>query len=121
MAIDFAIEISGSDGQMTFGQTTTIMNNVYLSLMTERGSFFQDPTFGMRRRERMKNTERNANLVAADAKEALSWLIDADRATAIAVTPERDRSIDLCRLKLLVEVTQADGQTVTFEIFKDVA
>jgi phage gp46-like protein len=123
MATDFAIEITGSDREMTFDETENIMNNVYLSLMTDRGAFFQNPEFGSRLYllKRSKNTEQTASLARSYCKEALQWLIRTGRAAAVEVYSEIDKEIDLHRLKLLVEVTQRDGQQITFTLFKDVA
>ena len=109
-------------GQMTFDPAGDIMNNIYLSLVVRRGSWFQNPDFGSRLHllERAKNTEKTAALAEEYCREALQWLIDTGRATRIDVRTERDRSQDLHRLKLLVEVTQADGRQVSFERFVEV-
>jgi phage gp46-like protein len=122
MAVDFAIEISGSEGKMTFVKTATIMNNVYLSLMVERGSFFQNPDFGSRLHllKRSKNTEKTAALARAYCREALQWLKDIGRATDMEIATEIDKTQDPCRLKILVEVTEASGQKVSFTLFKEV-
>jgi phage gp46-like protein len=118
--MDFAIVTDGMTSSLTFGKADTIINNVFLSLSVVQGSWFANPQFGMRKRERMKNTEQNARLVAEDAKAALKWLVDTGRATAVEVSAQRDRTQDVSRLKLLVEVTQADGRSVTFEKFVEV-
>lgn len=123
--MDFAIEIAtdgSASGKMTFDKADTIMNNVYLSLMVRRGSFFQNPEFGSRLHElsREKNTEHTASLVREYCKEALKWLIDCGRATKVDVYTERDPSVDPYRIKFLVEVTQADGRVVSFETFVEV-
>lgn len=109
-------------GRMTFDPAGDIMNNVYLSLVVKRGSWFQNPDFGSRLHllQRAKNTEKTAALAEEYCREALAWLIDTGRATKIDVHTERDRSQDLHRLKLLVEVTQADGRTVSFDRFVEV-
>jgi len=119
--MDFAILINNDGcGEMTFGKAGDIMNNVFLSLSIEKGAFFAAPGFGMARRERMKNTVQNARLIRDDALSALRWLLDTGRASDIQVETGRDMSQDLHRLKLLVTVTQADGNRVTFEKFVEV-
>jgi phage gp46-like protein len=122
--MDFAIEIENGSaiGSMTLNASSSIMNNVYLSLMVKRGSFFQNLDFGSRLHllHRAKNTERTAILAKEYCKEALQWLLDTGRATAIDVYTERDRRIDLCRLKLQVAVTQADGKKVDFITYVEV-
>jgi len=120
--MDYAITIENGDlsGSMTWDACTTISNNIYLSLAVERGSWFHNPAFGLRKRVRMKNTESTAALIRHDYKEALQWLIDTGRAKSVEVYSERDPSVDLHRLKLMVEVTQADGRVVSFETFREV-
>lgn len=131
LSMDFAIEIATDGtaaGQMTYdkAENSNLMNNVWLSLMIPRGGFFQNPDFGLRPRNRQKNTARNANLVVEDYKEALQWLLDTGKAKEINVYTERDRSPNggttqsLNRLKMLVEVTPAAGDKVTFERFVEV-
>lgn len=118
--MDFAITLQDDQAQMTFNEAGDIFNNIYLSLTVVKGSFFHNPAFGLRQRSRMKNTVATAALVCHDYKEALQWLIDTGRARSVDVSSERDRRQDLNRLKLLVEVVQADGRTVTFTIFREV-
>jgi phage gp46-like protein len=122
--MDFKIDIEQGTGlgQMTFEKVEDITNNIYLSLMIRKGSFFQNPEFGSRLHllYRAKNTEKTAALAAEYCKEALRWLIDIGRASSIDVSTERDRSEDLHRLKILVEVTLVDGRQVTFETFMEV-
>jgi phage gp46-like protein len=120
--MDFAIAIDGSQGSMTFEPVETILNNIYLSLMVERGSLFVNPEFGSRLHllKRAKNTVNKESLAREYCREALKWLLDTGRAMDIQVESERDRKQDLNRLKLRVIVTQSNGRTVTFERFVEV-
>jgi phage gp46-like protein len=120
--MDFKIYTEDAIGKMTFEKADNILNNVFLSLMVEKGSFFQNPDFGSRLHllKRAKNTEKTAALAEEYCKEALQWLIDTGRAKKIDVYSERERLQDLNRLKLLVEVTQSDGRQVRFETFVEV-
>lgn len=120
--MDFKIYTEDTVGQMTFDKADNIFNNVFLSLMIEKGSFFQNPDFGSRLHllKRAKNTEKTAALAEEYCKEALQWLIDTGRAKKIEVFTQRDRLQDLNRLKLLIEVTQSDGKPVSFETFVEV-
>lgn len=118
--MDFAIVMNNGQAEQTFDKSGDIFNNIFLSLSIKQGSWWIDPAFGLRDRGRMKNTESNARLVREDCKQALQWIIESGRAKEINVITERDRSQDLSRLKILVEATQADGQLVTFETFKEV-
>lgn len=119
--MDFSITIQEGRAQMTFAPASGIFNNIYLSLAVEKGSFFHNPGFGLRRRDRLKNTEATAALIRHDYLDALQWLVDTGRARSVDVAVERDRRQDLTRLKLLVEVVQTDGRVVTFTTFREVA
>lgn len=123
--MDFVITIDNQTGlgQMTYNKATTIMNNIYLSLKTKRGSFFADTSFGSRlhllRRE--KNTAKTMRLAMDYCKEALQWMIDTGKAKTVDVYAERDRTQDLNRLKLLIEVTPVNGDApVSFATFIEV-
>ena len=119
--MDFAITTpADNQAQMTFNEVGDIFNNIFLSLTVKKGSFFHNPDFGLRQRGRLKNTEATAALIRHDYKDALQWLIDTGRARSVDVSSERDRRQDLNRLKLLIEVVQADGRTVTFTTFREV-
>lgn len=119
--MDFAIEITDPAAPgMAFTVATGLFNNIFLSLTIKQGSWWLDPTFGLRDRGRMKNTEQNARLVREDCKQALQWLLDTGRAASIDVYAERDRSQDLHRLKVLVVATEPDGRVAEFEKFIEV-
>jgi phage gp46-like protein len=125
--MDFAIDIAtdgSAAGQMTFNKAedSNLRNNVYLSLMIRRGSWFQNLDFGSRLHllQREKNTEQTAVLAEEYCREALQWLIDSGRARKIDIVAERDRLQDLHRLKLLVSVTKSNGDQVSFTTFVEV-
>lgn len=118
--MDFTIVLQDGRPAMTLEKAPNIFNNVYLSLTVQRGSWFQNPQFGSRLHLLKKNLPRAAALAEEYAREALQWLLDTGRATRIDIYAERDRRQDLNRLKLLVEVTQADGTTLPFEHFVEV-
>lgn len=120
--MDFAIVIDNQAGtaDMSFDQADSIINNIYLSLTVIKGTWFHRPGFGVARRERMKNTLQTARLIQQDCQEALQWLIDTGRATTVDVAAERDRTQNLNRLKIAVQVQQADGNIVTFTTFREV-
>ena len=119
--MDFKIEIDNTTGlaAMTFDKADTIMNNVWLSLTVQRGSFFANPGFGSRLHllKRAKLSAATARLAEDYCREALQWMLDSGKATAISVTAERDRTQNINRLKLLVDVTPASGEPVEFSAF----
>jgi len=116
--MDFAIEITGIEADMTWDKATDITNNVYLSIMVRKGSWFFNPDFGSRLHEltRSKNTDRTARLAEKYAEEALQWLLDLGRATDVSATATRETE----RIALLVSVTQADGRQISYETFVEV-
>jgi len=125
--MDFAIDIAtdgSATGAMTFdkGSDGNLRNNIYLSLVIKRGSWFQNLTFGSRLHllQRAKNTEQTAALAEEYCKEALQWLIDTGRVKKIEIIAQRDREQDLHRLKLLVMVTKSNGDQVSFTTFVEV-
>lgn len=122
--MDFALEINNRTGlaAMTFDKAETIMNNIYLSLTVERGSFFADPTFGSRLHllKRAKNTDTTKRLAVDYCYEALQWLLDTQKATNVNVYAERDRLQNINRLNLLIEVTQMSGDIVDYSTFVEV-
>lgn len=118
--MDFAINLNAGLPEMTWDRSDgTIFNNIYLSLMIPRGGWWFNPEFGSRLHElgREKLTPRTERLARDYTREALQWLIDAGRATAVAIDTEIDRTQTTGRLKLIIAVTQADNRTVTFDTF----
>lgn len=123
--MDFAIAIENGTGrgQMTFNKTTSFMNNIYLSLMIRRGSFFADPTFGSRLYllERAKNTDKTAQRVDGYCREALQWMIDGEKAKSVEVYVQRDNAGITGRIYYLVQVTPMNSdQPVPFSSFIEV-
>lgn len=120
---DYCVDISDGIPKLILdGSCDTIANNVYLSLMVPQGSWFHNPRFGSRLHllRRAKNTPRTALLAREYALEALRWLLDTGRASAVEVTVQVDRLRDPHRLGLLVEAVQADGRQLSFTLFHEV-
>lgn len=117
--MDLKINTDAGLGQMTFEKADNIMNNIFLSLMVPKGGFFQNPDFGSRLHllQRAKNTEKTAAIAKEYCKEALQWLLDTNRAMEINIYTEKD---NINRIKLLVEITQANKRQVSFETFVEV-
>lgn len=120
--MDFMIETSGGQGEMTFEPAENVLNNIYLSLAIPRGALFCAPAFGSRLHvlARAKNTPQSAALAKDYCLEALQWLIDCGRVKSIDVTIERDPDDDPHRLKAHIQAVQADQTVVTFDTFQEV-
>lgn len=123
--MDYAIVIERETGhaQMTYDKAETIMNNIYLSLMVRRGSFFANPAFGSRLHllQRAKDTTQTAQRAVGYAKEALQWMIDTGKARSVEVYIQRQKDTITRRLYLLIEVTPVNSDTpVPFTTFIEV-
>lgn len=90
-----------------------LANAVYLRLMTPLKSYWPDETFGSRLHElqREKDLARVALLARQYAEQALAPILLDGRATAIVITAERPGN---GRMLLLIEVTAASGERLTF-------
>lgn len=94
-----------------------LANAVYLRLMTPLGSYWADPLLGSKLHllRRMKDLARVEILARQYAEQALVPIINDGRATAIVVTTQRVKAADATgRLNLLIEVTDAGGNRLTF-------
>jgi len=91
-----------------------LANGVYLRLMTPLGGYWADPALGSRLHElqREKDQSRVAVLAKQYAEQALAPLIKDGRATAIEVRAEQPGN---GRLHLLIVVTAASGERLTFK------
>lgn len=101
------------------GFSSDIMNNIYLSLAIERGSWWFNPDFGLRPINRMKNTEQTARLIEVYIREALQWLLDMGRAKSIDVYLKRDSSVS-GRICAVIEAVQTDGLAVQYSHYIEV-
>lgn len=101
------------DGAPLRDPAAGLANAVYLRLMTPLGSYWADAALGSRLHEiqREKDLARVAVLARQYAEQALAPILDDGRATAIDVTAERPGN---GRMHLLIEVTAASGERLTF-------
>lgn len=107
---DYELTLAGAP---TRDAANGLANAVYLRLMTPLGSYWADPTLGSRLHElqREKDVSRVAILAKQYAEQALAPILANGRATTIVVTTERQPG----RLALLIEVTAASGEQLTFQ------
>jgi len=102
-----------------FAKSDNILNNIFLSIIVERNSFFFNPEFGSRLHLIKKLTDQNVALAKDYLDEALQWILDTGKAKKIDTLTERDLDV-MNRLNLLVTATQSNNQIVTFESFIEV-
>ena len=103
-----------TNGTVTRDPAGGLANAVYLRLMTPLGSYWPDASFGSRLHElqREKDLSRVAVLARQYAEQALAPIRKDGRATAINVSTERPGN---GRLHLLIVVTAASGERLTFQ------
>lgn len=91
-----------------------LANSCYLRLSTQLGSYWADKTLGslLHTLQREKDVPRVARLAQQYAEQALAPILADGRATQINVTTEQPHN---GRLYLLIEVTSASGETLTFK------
>lgn len=92
-----------------------LANAAYIRLMTPLGSWWQDTALGSRLHElvRQKDLNRIGVLAKQYAEQALQPILDDGRATEIEVTTEQPHN---GRLHLLIEITAASGERLTFKL-----
>lgn len=90
-----------------------LANAVYLRLMTPLGGYWADANLGSKLHllQREKDLPRVAVLAKQYAEQALAPIVQDGRASAITVSTQRTGA---GRLNLLIEVTAANGERVTF-------
>jgi phage gp46-like protein len=106
------------DGDLAVGQD--IANNIYLSLMTEKGSHAFNPSFGSRLHLLVREKALDSLPVRAReyCDEALAWIVKEGRADRIEVETDIETGIT-SRLKIQVTAWQS-GQPQPYEYFVEV-
>jgi phage gp46-like protein len=119
--MDFQVYLDQENpsGNMTFYKNEDIRTDIYMSLNTIYGNFFQNPRFGSKLSTIRKITVENINLARQYVEQAVAWLLNVGRATSINVIVEQDLS-DFNRLDIKVTATQPDGLIITYQQFKRV-
>jgi len=100
-------------GDYTGKRCTDLHNAVWLRLRIRKGSYWADPQMGSRLHTlaRAKDTPQTRILARQYAEQALQPLLDDKRATALSVDVSAP---DTGWLKLVITVTQAGGDVLTF-------
>lgn len=102
------------DGAVRRDLAGGLANAVYSRLITPLGSYWRDATLGSRLHElqRQKDKSRVGSLAKQYAETALKPIIDDGRATLINVITEQPHN---GRLNILIEVTSANNEVLTFK------
>ena len=120
--IDFVLDIQDSGADMTLVAGDSFMNNIYLSLMIDKGSFFQDQDFGSRLYllKRKKNVPGTARLAKDYCHEALEWMIEAGKALGFEISTEIEKLTGTDRLKIHILATESNGNQGEFSTYKEI-
>ncbi len=107
-------DYSATAGVPTRDPASGLANAVYLRLMTPLGGYWADARLGSRLHElqREKDVPRVMRLAVQYAQQALAPILADGRATAIDISAERPRP---GWLDLIIEVTRASGERLTFK------
>lgn len=116
--MDAALDPTTAD--YTGEANSTLLNAVYIRLMTPLGTYWANPAMGSRLHElqREKDVARVSRLATHYTRTALQVLIDDGRARSIDVRTEQPRD---GRMLLHVEVTEADERVTLFSTHIEVA
>jgi len=106
-------------GQLSFTKNTDLRTDIWLSIMTKKGSFFVNPDFGCEVYKIRKVTDSNLLLMKQYFEACLQWLITTGRATYVNADVVRDSTI-YNRYDVTITVTQANGIVLYYELFSDV-
>lgn len=119
--MDFQININAQypTGGMLFTKNTDIRTSIYLSLNINKGSFFQNPSFGSLLYTIKKMNQQNLSLAKQYCDEALKWLIQTGRATSITVIVEQDIS-NPYRMDIKVTAKQPDGLIISYQQYRPI-
>jgi phage gp46-like protein len=99
-------------GMMQLSASTDIRTDIYMTLNTPYGSFFQNRDFGLK--GITKISVSNILILKQNIESALKWMVLTGIATKIDVIVEPDLT-DINRLDIKVTATQANGFVVTYQ------
>jgi phage gp46-like protein len=118
--MDYTLTLTQGLPEVALSKSTSLLNNVYLSLAVRKGSLIHRIDFGSRL-HLLKRIDTNSLKLAADyCKEALQWLIDIGRLVSVSVAVEPDLA-NQSQICLAVSCVRADGGSDEFSIFYKVA
>lgn len=113
MDLDYQLTINDTGPAIvSFNCTDSLANNLLLSLIVKKGSFFLDPEFGSRLHEISTTSENDLQLSIKYAEEATVWLVRTKKVNLIKVSAER--GLNWIELKLSVEKNSGDLSTYIY-------
>jgi len=116
--MDFQVLLVNGLGAMTFNANTDIRTNIWFSLNIEYGRWWQQPSFGHKLGTIKKLGTSDLLLAKQYVQDALQWLIQVGRATAIDVAVEKDSDPRTPgRMNIKVQATQPNGLIIKYQQF----
>jgi len=117
--MDFKVDTTNGFGVMTFVKNTDIRTDIYNSLATRQGDFFQNTEFGSQIYKIKKVTDSNLVLAKQYVELALQWLIQTGKASQISVIVEKDTA-HYDQIDIKITVVQTNGIVLFYQQFNDV-
>ncbi|MBN1130289.1 MAG: phage GP46 family protein [Chitinispirillaceae bacterium] len=125
MPRDFAITVDTSTGEADLAYDATAAdfapvddcrNNLILSVVVARESFFANTSFGSGHARLKKKTSDIAAEIERHIVDATKWIVQAGRCIDITVSAEEDRA-EPNRINIQVVARKSNGDTVPFTTF----
>jgi phage gp46-like protein len=115
--MDFLLETDGGQVFMTFNSVDNIRNNILLSLIVRKGTFFLDYNFGSQLYELNNNSFESCNLAVSYCKSALQWMIKIQRVIQFDVSAVPFKN----GISLRCVATLPDKSAVSYDHFVRIA
>jgi hypothetical protein len=115
--MDFTIRTTGApEGSLTLEKDNTCLTDIFCTLNIQKGTWFWNPSFGIDWLSFPKITASVLDSLNRAIVDGLQWMIQAGRISAISCMSELDTNIGQVNIK--VEVTQADGISITYQQYR---
>lgn len=112
--MDFALQNNDGIVSMSYDAVNDIRNNIILSLLVKKGSFFLDLNFGSRLHEITSATPSDLNLIKSYCSEALSWMVTIKKVKSFDITAIL---ASVGKIEIVTIAHLNDGTRVTYSTF----
>jgi phage gp46-like protein len=117
--MDFQLRGTNGEIGLVYAKNEDILTNILVCMNVDKGSFFQDLTFGNELYKIKKITTHSIEQAKQMVEDCLKILITSGRAASISVVVEQD-SDNRSQMNIKVEATQPDGLIIVYSTFKRV-
>jgi hypothetical protein len=113
--MNFGLEIDeNGTGKLTWEKKKSNLDNAYYSVKVPKGSMVSDPDFGLDLKGTEKAVEGILNIIKQRYEQALSWMIDARKASKITVETS---FLNKGSVKVLINIIDIEGVPMQFTDF----